>query len=493
MLRVDQVHAIRHQVLVQGRSRRVVAREMGVSRNTVRRYVEELTEPVRRESEPRPRPVFEEVRPRLDELLEEWSGRTTPKQRLTGTLLHGQLLQEGLRVGITVVRGYLRERRRQRAETFIPLVHRAGDEAQVDFFEVVVEIDGERRKGWMFVMRLMYSGRDFAWLYERCDQVSFLDGHVRAFGHLGAVPARCIYDNLTLAVSKVVMPHRELTDRFEALANHYSFEPCFARPGEGHDKGGVESRGKGIRLQHLTPIPRGDSLQQVNETLLGRLDASQPTRRDREGRNVADRFAEELPRMRALPGTDFEARKAVPVSVRRTAVVQVEGAWYSVPSTWKRLDAMVFVGPSEVTIVCRGESVTRPRQRFGGRCVRYRDYLPELARKPQAVRQVAPELVAELGEPFGRLWELLVESHGGREAGRVMARVVGALHDHGEDPVRRAVLAALEAGRADLLALTAVLAPARVQRVPVPDSLAGHEIEVARAADYDALLVGAEA
>ena len=46
-------------------------------------------------------------------------------------------------------------------------------------------------------MRLMYSGRDFAWVYDRCDQVAFLDGHVRAFAHFGSVPQRCIYDNLT--------------------------------------------------------------------------------------------------------------------------------------------------------------------------------------------------------------------------------------------------------------------------------------------------------
>src|SRR5438128_1871331 len=39
-------------------------------------------------------------------------------------------------------------------------------------------------------MRLMYSGRDFAWIYERQDQVSFLDGHVRAFAHFAGVPAR---------------------------------------------------------------------------------------------------------------------------------------------------------------------------------------------------------------------------------------------------------------------------------------------------------------
>lgn len=30
-----------------------------------------------------------------------------------------------------------------------------------------------------------------------------------------------------------------LYERFQALASTYLFEPCFARPGEGHDKGVV--------------------------------------------------------------------------------------------------------------------------------------------------------------------------------------------------------------------------------------------------------------
>ena len=50
--------------------------------------------------------------------------------------------------------------------------------------------------------------------------------------------------------------------------SRYLFEPCFARPGTGHDKGGVESRGKAIRLQHLAPVPRGESLGQIAQALL---------------------------------------------------------------------------------------------------------------------------------------------------------------------------------------------------------------------------------
>jgi hypothetical protein len=39
----------------------------------------------------------------------------------------------------------------------------------------------------------MYSGHDFAWIYDRQDQVSFLDGHVRAFAHFGGVVGRITF------------------------------------------------------------------------------------------------------------------------------------------------------------------------------------------------------------------------------------------------------------------------------------------------------------
>ncbi len=131
----------------------------------------------------------------------------------------------------------------------MPLTYRPGDLAEVDFFEVLVDLDGVRRKAWLFLMRLMYSGRDFAWIYERQDQISFLDGHVRAFAHFDGVPARVAYDNLRAVVVRILVGGaRTLTPRFSALASHYLVEACFCRPGEGHDKGGVESR---MRLKRL--------------------------------------------------------------------------------------------------------------------------------------------------------------------------------------------------------------------------------------------------
>lgn len=488
MLAMDQVAVVRHKLLVEGLSVRRVAREMGLSRNTVRRY-RGLSEPHRVEKDFRRRPTLDQVRERIDALLEEWTPRTGGKQRITGSRVLRQLHAEGHRAGHTLVRAYLAEKRLRAAEVFIPLVHRPGDSGQVDFFEVLVEVAGERRKAWMFLLRLMYSGRDLVWLYGRGDQISLLDGHVRAFEAMDGVPGRLVYDNLKPAVTRVLRRGRDLAERFQAMASHYAFEPCFARPGEGHDKGGVESRGGHLRLQHLVPIPRGESLAAIARALQADLDAEAATRTDAAGRTVAERFQEEQETLRPLPATPYEARRVVPVSVSSRSLVQVEGAAYSVPCRWARREATAYVSVETVRFVLGAEEVVRPRQGFGGRCVAYRHYLPELARKPQAVRQVAPELVAELGEPFGRLWGLLAASHGELEGARVLARVLGAVVDHGEEAVAGALVVAMAGDRLDLGALSRLRPPDPAPlEIEIPLALRGYTVEAACAADYDALL-----
>jgi len=488
MLQMDMVFVIRHKVLVERRSIRSVARELGVSRNTISKYLQ-TSEPIRKVTGPRLRPVTDKIAPRIDEILSQWSGRLTPKQRLTGSRIHRQLVEEGYRTGITVVRDYLCEKRRQKAEVFIPLVHRPGEEGQFDFFDVKVEEDGDFRRVWKLVLHLPYSGRDFVRLYDSCDQLSFLDGHVRAAVHFGGLPQRIVYDNLTAAVKRRVGLAPELTERFKALVSHYLFEPCFARPGEGHDKGSVEARGKGLRLQHLTPVPRGNSLSEISTTLLNEVEATWRERIHRDGRRCWDLWQEEQGKLLSLPERPFEARKTVLVSISSKSTVQIGAATYSVSSIWARLEATAYVGVEDIRLVCRGETEVVPRQRRGGKRISYRHYLPELARKPQAVRQVAPELVAELGEPYGRLWSLLVGRYGSREAARVLSRVLGAVVDHGSPTVAEALEAALAAGRCDLLALAG-----RIQQsspiVEVPVALRGYEIEAGSPADYDVLLQG---
>jgi transposase len=488
---MDLVYVVRHKVLVEGTSARQVADELGISRNTVKRYVEGA-EPGRRKQLERPRPAFEAVRGRLEALLTESPRWTGGKQQLTATQLHRMVRAEGHDVGATLVKEFVAEWKRSRREVFIPLVYKPGDLAEVDFFEVLVDVAGVRRKAWMFLMRLMHSGRDFAWIYDRQDQVSFLDGHVRAFAHFGAVPLRLLYDNLRPAVARVLVgAERKLTARFEALAAHYVFEPCFARPRTGHDKGGVEGRGKGVRWEHLVPIPAGDDLEAVGRLLVERLDRRAAEVADAEGRTIADRFSGERGRMLPLPAHAFRPHAVHLVPSSRRSLVRAEGGVYSVPCEWAGLDVTVHVGAFEVEIAGPTGRVLHPRLRFGQRSVRYRHYIRELARKPQAVRQVADELVAELGEPFTAAWRLLVEEQGPKQAARAFAQVLKGLERHGERAAAERLSAALARGEPLHLALVDTQVEATVASDSLPSSLQGVEVASASAADFDVLLGGA--
>ncbi len=356
---------------------------------------------------------------------------------------------------MTVVKEAVAEWKRARREVFVPLTYRPGDLAEVDFFEVLVDVNGTRRKAWLFLMRLMYSGRDFAWIYERQDQISFLDGHVRAFAHFDRVPARVAYDNLRAAVVRILVGGaRTLTPRFTALASHYLLEACFCRPGEGHDKGGVESRGKAVRHQALVPIPVGATLAVINTALLAQMDARLETTRDAAGQTIGARFAEEQRACRPTP-VPFAPEATTFVTVSPRALVRLEGAYYSVPCRWAGLDLIVRTGATTVTIVGRdGTRILHPRLRFGQRSIDYRHYLSELARKPQAVRQVLPELLRDLGDPFPAIWDQLHAAHGPREAARLFAKVLGHLDTYGAAVAVPALTTALATGTPLLLAFT---------------------------------------
>ena len=135
----------------EGRSQRAVARELGLARVTVRKYLDHAA-PARVEATPRPRPVWDAVAGRVQALLTESGQWTGGKQRLTATRLHALVVAEGHVVGVTVVKTAVAEWKRQRREVFVPLTYRPGDLAEVDFFEVLVDLDGTRRKAWLFLI-----------------------------------------------------------------------------------------------------------------------------------------------------------------------------------------------------------------------------------------------------------------------------------------------------------------------------------------------------
>lgn len=173
----------------------------------------------------------------------------------------------------------------------------------------------------------------------------------------------------------------------------------------------------------------------------------------------------------------FVAEATTIATVTPRALARVEGAYYSVPCRWAGLDLTTWIGATTVTLVGpTGERIRHPRMRFGQGSIDYRHYLPMLAQKPQAVRQVLPELLRDLGAPFPAIWDHLHAVHGPRDAARVLAKILGQLETSGAAVLVPALEAALAAGTPPLLALAPATRPPGLPLDAIPASLRAIEI-----------------
>src|SRR6478672_225785 len=275
MFAVEVYAAVRHFVFDEGHSRREAARVFGLSRETVLKMCRFSLPPGYTRTRPVAKPKLGALLPVIDAIME--TDRSGPvKQRHTAKRIFERLRDEhGFGGGYTVVKDYVRIARAKGRETFVPLSHPPGH-AQVDFGEAVGVIGGVRRKIHFFCMDLPQSDAPFVKAYPAETTEAFLDGHVSAFAFFGGVPISILYDNLKIAVARILGDgKRRGTRAFTELVSHYLFQERFGRPGKGNDKGKVEALVKYSRANFLTPVPHAASFEALNAALEQRSCARQ--------------------------------------------------------------------------------------------------------------------------------------------------------------------------------------------------------------------------
>src|SRR3954470_12851709 len=246
---------IRRRVLVDGQSKRSVCREFDIHWDTLQKILRHSEPPGYRRAAPRPRPKLEPFLPVIHQIL-EGDKKAPRKQRHTARRIFERLRDEhGYQGGLTIVKEAVAARKLRTAEVFIPLAHRPG-EAQVDFGQAEVTLDGQTTTVALFVMTLPYSDAVFVCAFPRECTEAFLEGHVRAFAFFGGVPRRISYDNSKVAVAQITGSRdRKVTDAFLRLKSDHLFEDHFCLVRRPNEKGHVETLIGYARRSFLVPVP----------------------------------------------------------------------------------------------------------------------------------------------------------------------------------------------------------------------------------------------
>lgn len=455
-----------------------VARQFGVHRRMVRQAVA-CAVPPERKRPVRPRPKWAQVHHFIDQILHD-DLRAPRKQRHTARRIHARLCEElpGLSIAERTVRYYVHDRKCELGlaaggEVIVPQQYAWGVEAQVDWYEAVVEIDGERRNVPVFSMRSMASGAAFHRAYPRATQQAFLEAHELAFHYFGGVFHRLRYDNLKTAVKKILRGHRrEECERFVAFRSHWQFEASFCNPAKGNEKGGVEAEVGRFRRNHLVPVPRVRDLAELNEVLARACERDAPRFAGARPLSVGDGMSVEQGHLRPLRVEGFELAEESFALVDTQACVCVRTNHYSTPLR-VGTRCRVRVLPSEVEIWHEARCVARHERCYGRRqqVLDLEHYLDVLLKKPGALAGSKPlaqwRAEGRWSGVYDQLWQRLQSRHGSQAGTRAMIEVLRLGRAGGYERLTAAITHALALGATDAAAVQYLLrAPALACEAP---------------------------
>ena len=496
---MDLYLKVRRAHFEDGLSGRQIARDFGISRDSVAKMLAYSEPPGYRRTAPVKRPKLDAFTGQIDQWLAE--DKTQPrKQRHTAKRIFERLRDEcGFNGGYTIVKDYVRARKRSGKEMFVPLSHPPGH-GQADFGEALVVIGGIEQKAYFFALDLPYSDACYVRAYPAANTEAWLDGHVHAFAFFGAVPRSILYDNDRCLVAKI-MPDgtRKRTQRFSAMLSHYVIGDRYGRPGKGNDKGKVEGLVGYARRNFMVPMPHFADWDAFNDYLEEQCRKRQADVLRRHKISIDERLKTDLAAMRNLPAAPFEAYDLQSGQVTSTSVVRYRGNDYSVPVAYGHREVWVKGFVDRVLIGCAADVIAdHPRSYDTGDMVFDPvHYLRLIERKIMSFDQAAPLQNWELPEAFATLQRLL-KARQGKAGKREYVQVLRLLERFEIEVLHLAIRDALRMGAISFDAIKHLLL-CRVERRPprldldIYPFLPRTNIATTSAASYMSLLAGGEA
>jgi transposase len=495
MLVLETIAKIRRAFFVQGKSIKLICRELGVSRKVVRKVVRSQATEFHYEREAQPLPKIGPWADQLDELLLANEGKAA-RERLTLIRLFEELRNRGYCGGYDAVRRYggrwSKERGHSTAAAYVPLSFAPGEAYQFDWSHEIVLLNGVTVTVKAAHARLCHSRMLFVRAYPRETQEMVFDAHDRAFALFKGACGRGIYDNMKTAVETIFVGKKRLYNRrFLQMCSHYLVEPVACTPASGWEKGQVENQVGLVRERFFTPRLRFKNLDELNAWLLDQCITYAKAHRHPEltEQTIWEVFEAERPKLVPYAGR-FDGFHSVPASVSKTCLVRFDNNKYSVVASAVGRPVEVHAYADHIVIRQDGRIVAEHPRSFDRGDTLYDPwhYVPVLARKPGALRNGAPFKDWVLPAAMERIRRKLA---GADDGNRQMVDILTAVLTDGLPAVEAACAEAVAQGVHSADVVLNILARQRDPGPPVtiltPAALTLRHAPIADCARYDNL------
>jgi hypothetical protein len=219
---------------------------------------------------------------------------------------------------------------------------------------------------------------------------SFLRCHVAAFEFFGGTPRSLLYDNLKTAVLERVGDVIRFHPKLLELAGHYHFAPQPVAIARGNEKGRVERAIRYLR-ESFFAARTFRSVEDLNRQLLVWNEDVALARKvpgDSDGRTVRVAFAEENPRLLALPAHPMSSDYVRGVASGKSPYLRFDGNDYSIPHALVRKPLTLVASDSLVRVLDGDVEVARhPRSWERGTQIEDPAHLEGLALEKRRARE----------------------------------------------------------------------------------------------------------
>ncbi len=431
-IEVDIYEKIRYLYEHEGQSQRAISRMLGISRNTVKKYCKGTLVPWERQGvSGRHRYVITaDILEFIEGCLAEDREENIKKQVHTAKRIYDRLVAEkDFTGGESTVREAVALLKDKQSKVFVPLSFEPGEAIQIDWGEATAYLDGKKTRVNIFCMRECYSADIFCTVFYRQNQESFFEAQILGFDYFSGISKRLIFDNAKVAVKEGFGAHAVMRDSYKALAAHYAFHCDFCNISAGHEKGLVEGLVGWVRRNVFVPVPRVDTIAELNAKILRRCLEYREHKINGREQSVGEMALSAQARMTPLPKYRFDPSKTITAKIDDYSTVRFDRNNYSVPIKYAGKKVSVKGYGNEVAIYYRNLELARyPRCYEKGKtkyCLEH--YMGLIESRPRSVFNARP--VKE--NVSARLMEI-----GRRLAGpKEMVKLLRLCVDYGEEKV----------------------------------------------------------